>query len=120
MGYIGYVTMTNIKRYLSYVSLVIVFFGVFVPLTLAEEAPDLDKLTGGMSSDGSTLISEIVFWLVTITLAVCVLTAAWGIITSDSDKTKNGIKGTLFVVAIVALYYVGQFAVVYLKARYGA
>ena len=112
--------MTNLKRYLSYVSLVIVFFGIFVPLTLAEDAPDLDGLTGGMSSDGSTLISELVFWIVGISLAVSVILAVWGVITSDSDKTKNGTKGTLFIVAVVVLYYVGQFAIIYIKARYGA
>ena len=120
MGYIGYVTMTNIIRYLKYVSLVIVFFGIFVPLTLAEEAPDLDNLTGGMSSDGSTILSELVFWFVSISLAVCVILAVWGVASSDSEKTKNGTKGTLFVIAVVVLYYVGQFAIIYLKERYGA
>lgn len=120
MGSIGYITMTNIIGYLKYVSLVIVFFGIFVPLTLADEAPKLDKLTGGMSSDGATLLSEIVFWIVGISLAVCVIMAAWGVMTSDSDKTKHGTKGTLFIIAIVVLYYTGQFAIIYLKARYGA
>ena len=120
MGSIGYVTMTKIIRCLNYVSLVMVFFGIFVPLTLAEDAPDLDGLTGGMSSDGSILLTEIVFWFVGIALAVCVIIAAWGIASSDSDKTKNGTKGTLFIIAIVVLYYVGQFAVIYLTARYGA
>ena len=75
MGYIGYITMTKIIRYLKCVSLVIVFFGIFVPLTLAddtEEALDLDGLTGGMSSDGSAILSELLFWFVTIALAVCV------------------------------------------------
>lgn len=120
MGYIGYVIMTKIIRYLKYVSLVIVFFGIFMPLTLAEEAPDLDGLTGGMSSDGSVLLAEIVFWVVGIALAVCVIIAAMGVTSSDSDKTKNGTKGTLFIIAVVILYYVGGFAIVYLKARYGA
>jgi lipopolysaccharide export LptBFGC system permease protein LptF len=112
--------MTKIIRYLKYVSLVIVFFGIFVPLTLAEEAPDLDGLTGGMSSDGSAILSELLFWFVTIALAVCVIIAAWGVISSNPDNTKNGIKGILFIICVVVLYYVGQFAIIYLKARYGA
>jgi len=112
--------MTNLKRYLNCVSLVIVFLSIFVPLTLAEEPPDLDSLTGGMSSDGSTILSELMFWFVTIALAVCVLTAAWGVISSNADKTMNGIYGILFVICVVVLYYVGQFAIIYLKARYGA
>lgn len=114
--------MTKTIRCLNYVSLVIVFFGIFVPLTLAdktEKAPDLDGLTGGMSSDGSTIISELVFWIVGISLAVSVILAVWGVMTSDSDKTKNGTKGTLFIIAVVVLYYVGQFAIIFLKARYG-
>jgi len=111
--------MTNLIRYLKYVSLVIVFFGIFVPLTLADTAPDLDNLTGGMSSDGSTILSEIMFWFVAIAFVVCVLIAAMGVMTSDSDKTKNGIKGILFIICVVVLYYVGQFAIIYLKARYG-
>lgn len=112
--------MTKIIRYLKCVSLVIVFFGIFVPLTLAEDAPDLDGLTGGMSSDGSAILSELMFWFVTIALAVCVITAAWGVMTSDSDKTKNGTKGTLFIIAVVVLFYMGQFAIIYLTERYGA
>ena len=112
--------MTNLIRYLKCVSLVIVFLGILVPLTLADKPPDLYGLSGGMSSDASIILSELLFWFVTIALAVCVIIAAWGVISSNSDQTKNGIKGTLFIICVVVLYYVGQFAIIYLKELYGA
>ena len=80
----------------------------------------LDGMTGGMAGDSNELLNEILFWVVTMALVVCVIVVAFGVISSNPDATKKGAYGLLSIIAIVLFYYCAMFAIAFLKSTYGS
>lgn len=110
---------TTISTKVKFIVVLALILSMLPIIQAAEGDPDLDEATGGMSSDATILLSELLFWIVAASLIVCVVLGGIGILSADPDLTKKGIKGFAVIIALVLLYYMSSFIVKYLQTRYG-
>lgn len=100
----------------KYIFILILLIWIF---PAAADNMTLDGMTGGMSSDAKDLLFEILTWVTAIALIGCAIRAVSGHIRDNPEHAKQGIKGFVYIVAVILLFYAASFAVAYLTNRYG-